>query len=134
MAAVAPAAPAVRPASGEPVNLWGLAGAFVALVVVMALPTPQALPYAGQIMLGLLLFSVILWMTEAVDYAISAALIVALMAFLLGMAPSAARLPALITGAGVQFLSNRSSTFRAPAGRWTRQAWLFLFAESITLG
>jgi solute carrier family 13 (sodium-dependent dicarboxylate transporter), member 2/3/5 len=70
---------------------WGLAAAIAALLAVMALPTPQALPYAGQIMLGLLLFSVILWMTEAVDYAISAVLIVALMAFLLGLAPNAAK-------------------------------------------
>ena len=91
MAAVSPAVPAARPAPAESVNLWGLAGALAALVAVMALPTPQGLPYAGQIMLALLLFSVILWMTEAVDYAISAVLIVALMAFLLGLAPNAAR-------------------------------------------
>ena len=52
----------------------------------------------------------------------------------LDMAPSAARLPALVTGACVQFLGNRSFTFRARAGSWTRQAWLFLFAEAITLG
>jgi sodium-dependent dicarboxylate transporter 2/3/5 len=90
MAAVSPAVSVASPAA-ESVNAWGLAAAFVALIAVMALPTPQALPYAGQIMLGLLLFSVILWVTEAVDYAISAVLIVALMAFLLGLAPSAAK-------------------------------------------
>jgi len=81
----------------ESVNVLGLAGAFAALIAVMALPTPAALPYAGQIMLGLLLFSVILWMTEAVDYAVSAVLIVALMAFLLGLAPNAAK-PAEVLG------------------------------------
>jgi solute carrier family 13 (sodium-dependent dicarboxylate transporter), member 2/3/5 len=70
---------------------WGLAGAGAALVAVLLLPTPQGLPYAGQIMLGLLLFSVILWMTEAVDYAVSAVVITALMAFLLGLAPNAAK-------------------------------------------
>ncbi|HTV25716.1 MAG TPA: GtrA family protein, partial [Polyangiaceae bacterium] len=52
----------------------------------------------------------------------------------IGMAPSAARLPALITGACVQFFGNRSFTFRAQAGSLTRQAWLFLLAEAITLG
>ena len=66
-------------------------GALAALIVVCALPTPQGLPPAGQYMLGMLLFSVILWMTEAVDYAISAVLIAALMAFLLGFAPNVAR-------------------------------------------
>jgi anion transporter len=91
MASVSSAVPAAKPAPAESVNVWGLAGAFAALIAVMALPTPHALPYAGQIMLGLLLFSVILWMTEAVDYAISAVLIVALMAFLLGLAPNAAK-------------------------------------------
>jgi len=99
MAAVLPTVPAVRPAPDESVNAWGLAAAFIALIAVMLLPTPQALPYAGQIMLGLLLFSVILWVTEAVDYAISAVLIVALMAFLLGLAPNAAR-PAEVLGTG----------------------------------
>ena len=40
---------------------------------------------------SLLLFSIILWMSEAVDYAISAVLIAALMAFLLGTAPNVAK-------------------------------------------
>jgi len=91
MAAVASAATATAPVQKEAVNTWGLLAALAALVAVLLLPTPQGLPYAGQIMLGLLLFSVILWMTEAVDYAISAVLITALMAFLLGLAPNAAK-------------------------------------------
>lgn len=53
---------------------------------------------------------------------------------LVGMAPSAARLPALVTGACFQFFGNRSFTFRAQAGSFTRQAWLFLVAEAVTLG
>ena len=81
---------------GESVRVWGLAAGLVALAVVMALPTPHGLPYAGQIMLGMLLFSVILWMTEAVDYAISAVLITALMAFLLGLAPNPAKPDAVL--------------------------------------
>jgi len=84
--------PAVKPAVPEAeVKYWGLLAAFAALAIVCLLPTPKDLPIAGQIMLGMLLFSVILWMTEAVDYAISAVLIVALMAFLLGMAPNPAK-------------------------------------------
>jgi len=78
---------------------WGFPGAVVALIAVLLLPTPQGLPFAGQIMLGLLLFSVILWTTEAVDYAVSGVIIAALMAFLLGMAPNAAK-PDVMLGTG----------------------------------
>ena len=52
---------------------------------------------------------------------------------LLGVAPSRARLPALVTGACFQFFGNRSFTFRAQTGSLTRQAWLFSIAETITL-
>jgi putative flippase GtrA len=51
----------------------------------------------------------------------------------MGMAPTSARLPALLAGACFQFLGNRSYTFRAQAGSLSRQAWLFLLAEGITL-
>jgi len=51
----------------------------------------------------------------------------------IGMAPTTARLPALIAGACFQFFGNRSYTFRARAGSLSRQAWLFLIAEGITL-
>jgi putative flippase GtrA len=52
----------------------------------------------------------------------------------IGMAPASARLPALIAGACFQFFGNRSYTFRARAVSLSRQAWLFLVAEGITLG
>jgi putative flippase GtrA len=51
-----------------------------------------------------------------------------------GIAPSSARLPALLTGACCQFFGNRSFTFRATAGRLSHQARLFLVAEATTLG
>ena len=51
----------------------------------------------------------------------------------IGMAPSAARLPALLTGACLQFFGNRTYTFRAQAGNLSRQAWSFVIAEAITL-
>jgi putative flippase GtrA len=50
------------------------------------------------------------------------------------IAPTTARLPALIAGACVQFVGNRSFTFRAKAGSLPRQFKLFLVAETITLG
>jgi putative flippase GtrA len=51
-----------------------------------------------------------------------------------GVAPTVARLPALIAGASVQFAGNRTFTFRARAGSISRQAKLFLAAELFTLG
>jgi putative flippase GtrA len=53
---------------------------------------------------------------------------------LVGLAPTSARLPALLAGASVQFFGNRTYTFRARAGRIGRQAKLFVVAEAITLG
>jgi putative flippase GtrA len=50
-----------------------------------------------------------------------------------GMAPTSARVPALLAGASVQFFGNRTFTFRARAGRIGRQAQLFVCAEAITL-
>ncbi|MFH1603057.1 MAG: DASS family sodium-coupled anion symporter [Pseudomonadota bacterium] len=76
---------------------WGLLAALAALAVVCLLPTPRDLPVAGQYMLGMLLFSIILWMTEAVDYAVSTVIIVALMTFLLGLAPNPAK-PEVLLG------------------------------------
>jgi di/tricarboxylate transporter len=69
-------------------NNWGLSLAAVALVAVLLLPTPAGLPVAGHRMLAILVFAVIVWMTEAVDYAVSAVIVAALMAFLLGFSPS----------------------------------------------
>ncbi len=50
-----------------------------------------------------------------------------------GLAPTSARLPALLAGASFQFFGNRTYTFRARAGRIGRQAKLFACAEAITL-
>ncbi|NJO35316.1 MAG: hypothetical protein HC869_21740, partial [Rhodospirillales bacterium] len=66
----------------------GIAAAALALLAVLALPTPSGLPQAGQCMLAILAFAVIVWMTEALDYAVSAVAIAALMAFLLGLSPN----------------------------------------------
>ena len=69
---------------------WGVLAAVAALVVILLLPTPANLPVAGHRMLAILAFAVIVWMTEALDYAVSAVVIAALMAFLLGIAPNPA--------------------------------------------
>jgi anion transporter len=69
---------------------WGLLLGIAALVAIASLPTPEGLPVAGQRMLALLAFAVIVWMTETLDYAVSAVVIAALMAVLLGFSPNVA--------------------------------------------
>ncbi len=62
--------------------------AVVALATVLMLPTPAELPVAGHRMLAILVFAVIVWITEAVSYEASAIMITALIAFLIGTSPS----------------------------------------------
>ena len=69
----------------------GLLAAFAALVALLLMPAPQGLPPAGQVMLAILAFAVIVWMTEALDYAVSAVVIGALMIFLLAYVPDATK-------------------------------------------
>jgi anion transporter len=75
---------------------WGLLLAIAVLALVLALPTPEGLPVAGHRMLAILVFAVIVWMTEAVDYAVSALVIAALMALLIGFAPNPANPKAMM--------------------------------------
>ena len=89
----APTAPAPSPGSGW-VARAGLVAALVALAAIVLLPAAQGLPVAGQVMLGILAFAVIVWMTEALDYAVSAVVIGALMIFLLAFRPPWAKLRA----------------------------------------
>ena len=81
---------------------WGVLLAVAALVAVLWLPTPEGLSIAGQRMLAILAFAVIVWMTEALDYAVSAIVIATLMAFLLGLSPNPANPNVLLgTSAGL---------------------------------
>ncbi|HET9902655.1 MAG TPA: DASS family sodium-coupled anion symporter [Xanthobacteraceae bacterium] len=79
---------------------WGLLAAAAALVAILLLPTPAGLTVAGHRMLAVLAFAVIVWMTEAIDYAVSAVVIAALMAFLLGTAPNVANPKVLLGTSG----------------------------------
>ena len=90
--ATSPAATLAPGAStGGAVKRVGLLVALAALVAVMLMPAPPGLPAAGQVMLAILAFAVIVWMTEALDYAVSAVVIGALMVFLLAYAPDVAK-------------------------------------------
>ena len=97
MANVTQALPAPAKTSSWLRANWGVLAAVTALVVILLLPTPANLPVAGHRMLAILAFAVIIWMTEAIDYAVSAIVIAALMAFLLGLAPSVAN-PKVLLG------------------------------------
>ena len=68
-------------------GLWILL-AFAALIIIVLLPNPADLPVVGQRALAILAFAVILWVTEAVPYPVSAAMILGLAAVLLGLAPN----------------------------------------------
>ena len=63
---------------------YGLAVAILVLIATLMVPTPPELSTAGHRMLAVLLFSVIVWMSESVSYPVSASIIMTLMAFLLG--------------------------------------------------
>ena len=85
------AQPVTARAEGLAAKRLGLFAALAALLVIVLMPTPQGLPLSGQVMLGILAFAVLVWMTEALDYAVSAVVIGALMVFLLAYVPDAAQ-------------------------------------------
>jgi len=74
---------------------WDLLLGAAVLLVILFLPTPAGLSVAGHRMLAVFGFAVIVWITAAVDYAVSA-VIAALMAFLLGISPNLANPNVLI--------------------------------------
>ena len=80
-----------RPSAASSVSRGGASGsAAAALVAIVLMPQPDGLSVAGQHMLGIFVFAVIVWMTEAVEYAASSIMVMALIAFLLGIAPDPA--------------------------------------------
>jgi anion transporter len=94
--------------SGQPNWLarnWGLWLSVLAFAGVLLMPTPENLPLAGHRMLAILAFAVIVWMTEALEYPVSAIVIAALMAFLLGFSPNPANPKALLGTSGALTLA-----------------------------
>ena len=65
--------PSAIATDAKPAAEWGkklgLTAALITLTAIVMLPTLKNLPAAGQVMLGILAFAVIVWMTEALDYA-----------------------------------------------------------------
>ncbi len=60
---------------------------FIILITILLLPTPSGLPVMAKAALAILAFAVVMWVTEAVTYPVSATLILALMILLLGLSP-----------------------------------------------
>jgi anion transporter len=76
---------------------FGLILGFLALFAIMLMPVQPGLPVAGQRMLAILVFSVIVWLTDCISYPASAAVILTLMVFLLGISPDPAN-PKVLMG------------------------------------
>jgi sodium-dependent dicarboxylate transporter 2/3/5 len=95
------------------IGKWGLVAGAVALVAIILLPQPAGLSTAGQHMLGIFAFAVVVWMTESVEYAASSVMLVALMAFLLGTAPDPAHPDHILGTSGA--LSAAMDGFTNPA-------------------
>lgn len=60
---------------------YGLVLALAAMALVYLFPTPADLPTSGHRLIGILVFAVIIWMTEGVSYPVSAFVIVVFMPF-----------------------------------------------------
>lgn len=62
--------------------------AFAVFLLIIFLPNPEGLPIAGQRALAILALAVILWVTEAVTFTVSAAIIIVLITVFIGLAPT----------------------------------------------
>ena len=69
------------------------------LVTIVLLPGGEDLSVQGQMALALLVFAVIMWVTEAVSYPVSAVMLIGLMAVLIGFTPNPEE-PGEILGTG----------------------------------
>lgn len=109
---------------------WSLAFASAALIAIVLLPNGESLPVAGQRMLAVFVFAVVVWITETLDYAVSALVIAALIAVLLGLSPDIADPETLIgTSRG---LSTAMSGFSSSALTLVAAALFLSTAMTIT--
>ena len=79
-------------------------GFYIALIVllgIVAMPTPEDLSVAGQRMLGVMVFSVIVWASTGISYPVSAGVIITLIALLIGFSPNPATGKIFGTSAGL---------------------------------
>ncbi len=110
---------------------YGLLLSILAMAAVWMFQTPPDLPTQGHRLIGILVFAVLIWMTEGVSYPVSAFVIITLMAFSLGMAPNPAHVDQLL-GTG-KALSMALSGFSTSAWALVAGA-MFLSAAMIITG
>jgi len=114
----------------SPIKSLGLLIATAALIVIVLLPQPAGLSVAGQHMLAIFVFAVIVWMTEAVEYAASSVILMALIALLLGTAPDPAH-PERLLGTSAA-LSAAMDGFTNPAVALIAASLVIATAMAIT--
>lgn len=68
-------------------KMWMILGSLALMFAVMSLPTPEGLSTAGHRILAILLFAVIMWMTESMPYGESAVALILFMILALGFSP-----------------------------------------------
>lgn len=69
---------------------YGLIFALAFMAIIILMPTPEGLSVGGQRVLGILVFAVTVWITEAISYPASAAAIISFLALFLGTSPNPA--------------------------------------------
>jgi anion transporter len=109
---------------------WGLIFAAGALLAILLVPTPAGLSLAGHRMLAVFGFAVVVWVTDALDYAVSAVVIAALMALLLGISPNVTN-PNVLIGT-VQGLTTAMSGFGNTALTLVAAALFLAAAMTVT--
>ena len=82
---------------GNFMKKYGLIIALAVLAILVLMPTPTGLSIAGHRVLALLVFSVIVWMTECVSFSTSAMIILGLIVLLIGFSPDP-KVPGKIIG------------------------------------
>jgi len=100
-------------------NLMLIAIGLVMMAAIMLAPTPAGLSVAGQRMLGIMAFTVFMWITEAIPYGASAISLVFMMIVFLGFAPA--------QGVSGPLLGTHKSIPLALSG-FADSGWLFVAA------
>lgn len=118
------------PDAGSVFKRYGLIVAFLVLAAICLMPAQEGLSVAGQRMIGIMVFAVIVWSTTAVSFPVSGGLIMALIAVLVGLSPNEAGTGILGTTKGMKMAL---AGFSSPAFCLVGAA-LFLSAAMIRTG